>query len=82
MLNDFDITDIEKDFADAVRALGVSKNVWNNRPKATDDGISDFVVARVAGGISDNNAYGSCRVLVSLFARDVKEMKNAKKLSL
>ena len=81
MMNDFDISDIEKEFADAVRALSVSQHVWNNRPKATDDGIADFVVVRVAGGISDESAYGSCRVLVTLFARDVKEMKNSKKLS-
>lgn len=82
MLNNFDITDVEKDFSDAVRALSVTANVWNNRPRATDEDVSDFAVVRVVGGISDIAAYGSCRVLVTLFARDVKEMKNAKKLSL
>lgn len=80
MINDFDITDIEGVFSAAVRELGFPR-VWNNRPKATDDSISDFVVVKVSGGISDGAAYGSCRVLVHLFARDVKEMKNAKKLS-
>lgn len=80
MINDFDITDIEALFSAAVRALGFPR-VWNNRPKATDDSISDFVVVKVSGGISDVAAYGSCRVLVHLFARDVREMKNAKKLS-
>lgn len=81
MRNDFDITDIEKAITDAVRGLGVSAHVWNNRPKATDDKISDFVVVKVTGGVSDNAAYGDCRVSLHLFARDVKEMKNAKKLS-
>lgn len=81
MLNDFDITDIEKLIADAVRSLGVSTNVWYNRPKATSDTISDFVVVKVAGGISDKAAFGECRVSIHLFARDIKEMKNAKKLS-
>lgn len=81
MINDFDISEIEEKVSTALRALGFPR-VWNNRPKATDDTISDFVVVRVAGGISDKAAFGTCRVLVTLFARDVKEMKNSKKLSL
>ena len=81
MLNDFDITDIEKLVSDKVRELGVSTHVWNNRPKATDDKISDFVVVKVSGGITDRAAYGDCRVLVYLFARDIREMKNSVKLS-
>ena len=79
-MNDFDITDIENLVSAEVRKLGFT-NVWNNRPKATDDTISEFVVVRVSGGISDYAAYGQCRVLIHLFARNVKEMKNAKKLS-
>lgn len=78
--NNFDITDIEKVFSDEVRKLGFPR-VWNNRPKATDDSISDFAVVKVSGGITDAAAYGSCRVIVYLYARDIKEMKNAKKLS-
>lgn len=81
MINDFDITDVEKAVADAVRTLGVSTNVWNNRPKATSDTIDDFVVVRVTGGLNDKAAYGQCRVSIHLFARDVREMKNSKKLS-
>ena len=81
MINDFDITDIEKAVADAVRGLGVSANVWNNRPKATDDKINDFAVVKVTGGITDKAAFGQTRIAVHLFARDVKEMKNSKRLS-
>jgi len=81
MMNDFDITDIEKAVSDAVRGLGVSTNVWNNRPKVTDDSISDFAVVKVSGGISDKAAFGQCRIAIHLFARDVMEMKNSKKLS-
>ena len=80
MINDLDITDIEGMFSEAVRNLGFER-VWNNRPKSTSDTISDFVIVRVVGGISDESAYGSCRVLVTMFARDVREMKNGKKLS-
>lgn len=80
-MNDFDITDVERLVTDAVRDLGVSAHVWNNRPKATDDSIAEFVVVKVTGGITDKAAFGQTRVAIQLFARDVNEMKNAKKLS-
>ena len=80
-MNDFDITDIEKAISDAVRELGVSANVWHNRPKATDDSINDFVVVKVTGGVSDKAALGQTRIAINLFARDILEMKNGKKLS-
>lgn len=80
MENNFDITTIEELVSDALRKVGLTR-VWNNRPKATDDSINDFVVVRVSGGISDVAAYGTCRLLVNCFARDIKEMKNTKKLS-
>lgn len=80
-MNDFDITDIENLVAAQLRTLGFT-HVWYNRPKATDDTISDFVVVKVSGGITDYAAYGQCRVMVYLFARNVKEMKNSAKLSL
>ena len=81
MTNNFDITDIERLATEAVRALGISANVWNNRPKATSDTIGDFVVVKVTGGITDKAAFGQTRLAVHLFVRDVAEMKNAKKLS-
>ena len=81
MMNDFDITDIEKAVSDAVRDMGVSAHVWNNRPKATDDSINDFVVVKVTGGITDKAAFGQTRISVHLFVRDVAEMKNSKRLS-
>ena len=81
MTNDFDITDIERLATDAIRDLGISANVWNNRPKATSDTIGDFVVVKVTGGITDKAAFGQTHIAVQLFARDVAEMKNSKKLS-
>ena len=80
-MNDFDISKIEKAVADEIRTLGVSTHVWNNRPKATDDSIDEFVVVKVSGGITDKAGFGQCRLAVHLFARDVKEMKNSKRLS-
>ena len=79
-MNDFDITDIEKAVSEAVRSLGFPR-VWNNRPKAVDDTIDDFLVVKVSGGITDKAAFGQTRVAISIFVRDVKEMKNSKRLS-
>ncbi len=81
MTNDFDITDIERLATDAIRNLGISPHVWNNRPKATDDSIAEFVVVKVTGGVTDKAAFGQTRLAVHLFARDISEMKNSKKLS-
>ncbi len=80
-MNDFDISDIEKAVSETIRTMGVSSHVWNNRPKATDDGIDDFVVVKVTGGVSDKAAFGQTRLAIHLFARDVREMKNSKRLS-
>ena len=80
MINDFNISDIEKAIADEVRALGVSTHVWNNRPKATADDIDEFVVVKVTGTLTDWAAFGQCRVSVQLFARDIREMKNSVRL--
>lgn len=79
-MNDFDITDIEKAVSEAVRSLGFPR-VWNNRPKAVDDTIDDFLVVKVSGGITDKAAFGLTRVAISIFVRDVREMKNSKRLS-
>lgn len=79
-MNDFDITDIEKAVSEAVRSLGFPR-VWNNRPKAVDDTIDDFLVVKVSGGITDKAAFGQTRVAISIFVRDVREMKNSKRLS-
>jgi len=80
-MNDFDITAIETLVTDEVRKLSVSSNVWNNRPKSTSDTINDFVVVKVSGGVTDRCAFGECVISIRLFARDVKEMKNKKRLS-
>lgn len=80
-MNDFDITDIETAVSAAIRTMGVSSHVWNNRPKATADDIDDFVVVKVTGGITDKAAFGQTRLAIHLFARDVKEMKNSARLS-
>ena len=81
MMNNFDQTIIETAIADVVRGLGVSANVFNNRPKSSEKNLKDFVVCKVVGNIRDYGAYGICTVAVHLFAQDVANMKNGKKLS-
>jgi len=80
-MNDFDITGIEETLKGIVREAGVSQAVYSNRPKATSSPKDDFVVVSVAGRVDDASAYGQCKVLVYLFARDVQAVKNGAKLS-
>lgn len=80
MINDFDISAIEDEVIGVVRNLGVSKKVYPNRPKAADP-ASDFVVVSVMDGVDDMSAYGECVMRVDLFAKDIDNVKNKKKLS-
>ena len=81
-MNDFDITDIETRLKEILRdKLQVSKVVFNNRPKSADIKGNDFIVVNVAGSVQDKAAYGECTVYVHLFAKDVANQKNGKKLS-
>ena len=78
MINDFDITIIEDEVIAILRNLGFSK-VYPNRPKASDP-ASEFAVVGV-GGVDDLSAYGETIVTISLFAKDIDNVKNRKKLS-
>ncbi|MFA6717699.1 MAG: hypothetical protein WCS15_01330 [Prevotella sp.] len=60
---------------------GISKTVFNNRPKSATITDNDFVVVKVSGSVQDIAAYGSCTVTIDLFAKDVSNLKNGKKLS-
>ncbi len=80
-MNDFDITDIEDAVCSTIRAIGVSPNVFTNRPKSSKLNLSDFVVVRVTGGVSDKFSIGQCRVAIHFFAKNVDNFKNGKKLS-
>lgn len=80
-MNNFDQTVIETAVGDALRQLGVSDNVFHNRPRSSTLDLKDFVVCKVTGAIRDYGAFGKCAVAVHLFALDVRNMKNGKKLS-
>ena len=80
-MNNFDPTVIEKTLGDAIYSAGVSQNVFPNRPRSSERDLSDFVVCHVNGKIQDRGALGECTFFVALFARDIANMKNGKKLS-
>jgi hypothetical protein len=80
MINNFDISAIEDAVRGVIEPLGISKNVYPNRPKAAEP-ATDFVVVKVGGSIVDKYTYGECVVHVDLFAKDVNNIKNKKKLS-
>lgn len=81
MNRNYDLTRIEEAMQDAVKALGISRKVYCNRPKAVPDSVMDFVVVRVSGILRDYEPYAECSVSISLFAKDVENIKNGKKLS-
>ena len=81
-MNDFDITDIEARLKTILRdEIGVSATVYNNRPKSADISGNDFCVVKVEGTVKDRLAYGECYIYISLFAKDISNQKNGKKLS-
>ena len=82
MRNTFDPTRIEETVIEAVRGLGVSAHVFDDRPRSSTLDLIDFVVCKVMGSVTDQLAYGQCTVSIHLFARDVRNMKNKDKLSI
>lgn len=81
MMNVFDITELEDALVRMVRDdLKVSATVYASRPKTAPQ-RPDYVVARVSGGVEDMGAYGECRVVFELFAKNANSSKNGKRLS-
>lgn len=81
MNSNFDITAIEEQMRSFVRDMKISDKVYCNRPRAVPESASDFIVVKVTGSVVDRNAFGRCTISVSLFAKDVNNIKNGKKLS-
>lgn len=79
-MNNFDITAIEDNIISILQELGVSKKIYPNRPKASES-TTDFIVVMVSSDVVDKAAFGECMVSIYLFAKDVNNIKNGKKLS-
>ena len=78
-MTNYDITALEDAFITVVKNAGICNNVYPNRPKSkeTED---NFAVVSVSADLEDNACYGNTVVAVDLFAKDVKNLKNGKKL--
>lgn len=81
-MNNFDPTTLENTLIGAIRTAGVSENIFPNRPRSLERELQDFVVCHVNGEIRDRAAIGECVFFVALYAKDVKNVKNGKKLSI
>lgn len=79
-MNNFDITAIEDNIINILQGLGISKKIYPNRPKAAE-AATDFVVVTVSSDVIDRAAFGECVVSIYLFAKDINNVKNGKKLS-
>ena len=78
----FDQSIIEGKLAEIIRKSGISERVFQgHRPSATEEKMNDFVVVKVTGKIYDRLAYGDTVCSVDLFARDIRGLKNSKRLS-
>lgn len=81
MMNDFDITDVERWLVPYLRELGVSDNVYTSRPRSLERNIEDFAIVSVTGTLADRAAYGDGYVAMDLFSKDVNGRKNGDRLS-
>lgn len=79
MTNNLDITSIETAISKIVKNSGATSNVYNNRPKSMLK-VDDFAVVAVSGQVSDMGCYGVATVGIDLFAKDLNNFKNTKKL--
>lgn len=80
-MNDFNTTTIEETVKAYLRDIGVADKIYNSRPTSVDEQTTSFVVVKVSGNIADRAGYGTCVISVHLFAKDVSNVKNGKKLS-
>lgn len=81
MPNNFDQGKIEEAIGNEIRNLGATKNLYYNRPRSSTENLKDFIVVKVIGSLYDQRAIGTCTLSVSLFAKDVSNIKNKDKLS-
>lgn len=79
-MNKFDTTNLEQTFVTLIKTAGISASVYTDRPKAKTV-ENDFVVVSLSDGIVDMGTYAFATLSIDLFARDVANQKNGKRLS-
>lgn len=82
MTENFDQSMIEAKLVEIIKGAGISENIFSGqRPETVDEKMNDFVVAKVTGRIYDMQAYGDTVCSIDLYARNIRGLKNGKRLS-
>lgn len=81
MKEGFDITALETAVGDAIYAAGVSQNVFHNIPRSSTRDLAEYIVVKIRGQVRDRGAIGNCTFSIGVFAKDVSNMKNGRRLS-
>ena len=76
----YDITLLEDAVVNIIANGAVDTTIYKNRPKSGPQ-VSSFVVVEVMENIDDRRALAETSIGVQLFARDVENFKNDKRLS-
>ena len=76
----YDITLLEDAVVNIIANGAVDTTIYKNRPKSGPQ-VQSFVVVEVMENISDRRAMAETSIGVQLFARDVENFKNDKRLS-
>lgn len=82
MTENLDQSMIEAKLVEIIKGAGISENIFSGqRPETVDEKMNDFVVAKVTGRIYDMQAYGDTVCSIDLYARNIRGLKNGKRLS-
>lgn len=81
MNQNYDIQDIEKALAEAVK--GISSNIYEgSRPNMIPSDVTNFIVCSVPTSLTDRAAYGECTSRIEWFVKNQNNgTKNSLKLS-
>ena len=78
-MNNFNISTLEEALVKMVKSWSIADAVYTARPKAAPK-CDSFVIVSVVNGVTDRKAIGSTYVAIDLFAKDIANFKNGKKL--
>lgn len=79
MMTNYDLSALEDAVISALKAGGVTSQVYADRPKSKET-AAEFTVVSAKGQFDDKAAYANGNLYISLFAKDVENQKNRKKL--
>ena len=77
----YETTRIENALRDSLVAINADEKVFFNRPKSKQADLEHFIVCNVSGAVDNLSSAGRCSFQISLFAKDLSNMKNSSRLS-